>query len=283
LDLGRTAEGCPSVTQTQRQIEEHRQGEACVEVRDAAGRPCVGVAVWVEQETHAFTFGCVAPDLDALPEADRLHCSARLDELFTRIIPANAPSEPGGMRVDVPDAVHLGQFRLELDRLATDGLPLDAYVRGRSLGLASGADRLEEVESHEHLAAEQVAALYTLCFAHPAVRAIHWRGFWNGEEMAAGGGLLRLDFAPRRAFRYLHKLIGTTWHSRANGQTDRDGRFRFRGFFGDYRMVARVGEEPTTTALMSHRAGREPSMFVLSMPEFIRPSMMERQLSGSPS
>jgi hypothetical protein len=256
LDLGRTAEGCPSVTQTQRQIEEHRQGEACVEVRDAAGRPCVGVAVWVEQETHAFVFGCVAPELDGLPDVDRQRCYARLNEVFNRITPTDARSELGAVRVDVPHAVHLGRFRLELDRLAISGLPMDVYVRGRSVGLTSEADDLEAVDSQEYIAAERVAALYTLCFAHQAVRGIYWSGFWNGEETVGEGGLLRLDFAPRRASRFLHKLIGTIWHSRANGHTDRDGCFRFRGFFGDYRMVARVGEEPATTALMSHRAER---------------------------
>jgi hypothetical protein len=267
------------VTRTQRQIEEHRQGEACVEVRDAAGQPCTGVAVWVEQETHAFTFGCVAPDLNGLPEADRQRCSARLNEVFNRITPVDVPSEPGAMRVDVPDTVHMGHFRLELDRLAAGGLPLDVYVRGRCIGLASEADGLAAADSHEYTSAERLAALYTVCFAHSAVRAVYWIGFWNGEQTAAGGSLLRLDFAPRRAFRFLHKLIGTTWHARASGQTDRDGCFRFRGFFGDYRVVARVGEETAITGFISHRGGKEQSSFLLSMREFIRPSAMERQPS----
>jgi hypothetical protein len=260
------------MTHTQRQIEEHRQGEACIEVRDAASRTCAGVAVWVEQETHAFIFGCMTPDLDGLPEVDRQRCSARLGEVFNCIKLADGPSEPDTVRVDVPDAVHLGRFRLELDRLVSGGLPLDVYVRGRAVGL----------DSHEDIAAERVAALYTLCFAHPAVRAIYWSGFWNGEQTAMGGALLRLDFAPRRAFRYLHKLIGTSWHSRASGQTDRNGCFRFRGFFGDYRVAAQVGEEAATTGLMSHRGGREQSMFVLSMPEFIRSSTRELQRTHSP-
>src|SRR5262249_39229904 len=35
--------------------------------------------------------------------------------------------------------------------------------------------------------------------------------------------------------------LGTVWHTRAGGETDADGLFRFRGFFGDYRAAARVG------------------------------------------
>jgi hypothetical protein len=67
--------------------------------------------------------------------------------------------------------------------------------------------------------------------------------------------LLRRDLAPRQAFHYLHKLIGTVWHSRASGQTDAEGLFQFRGFFGDYRAAARLGEEAATTALIPAHPG----------------------------
>jgi hypothetical protein len=228
------------VTRTQRQIEEHRKGEACVQVCDRAGRVCAGVPVWAEQETHAFVFGCVAPELGALPEHDRQRCAARLDEVFNRLVPAARPPDPGVRRFEVPDGARLGRVRLELDRLANAGLPLEVHVRGRSVGLGAGADG-----AADRAAAERVAELYTLCFAQPAVRGIIWDGFWDGEERAAGGGLLRLDLAPRPAFHFLRKLIGTVWHTRAGGETDADGLFRFRGFFGDYRVAARVGEEAT--------------------------------------
>jgi hypothetical protein len=71
------------VTRTQRQIEEHRKGPACLQVRDRAGRPCAGVAVWAEQEAHTFVFGCVVPDLGTLAEPDRQRYSARLAEVFS--------------------------------------------------------------------------------------------------------------------------------------------------------------------------------------------------------
>src|SRR5262249_50657787 len=192
-----------------------------------------GVPVWVEQETHAFTFGCFVSDLTALSESDRQRCEARLNEVFNRLISAGQAPDPRAVRVNVPELVHLGRFRRDLDQLAGGGRPLDVHVRGRSVGLGSRP---------ESAAAEQVAALYALCFAHPGVRAIVWTGFWDGEQGADGGGLLRTDFAPKPAFRYLHKLIATVWHTRASGETDRDGRFRFRGYYGDSRVAGGVGE-----------------------------------------
>jgi hypothetical protein len=244
------------VTRTQRQIEEHRQSEACVQVCDPAGRPCAGVAVWVEQETHAFVFGCVVPALPALPGPDRQRYDARLHELFNRLVPARQPPDPGALRVDVPDAAHLGRLRWELDRLSSAGRPLDVHVRGRCVGL-----RPEGAGSSDRAAAERVAELYTLCFAHPGVRGVVWEGFWDGEDGVAGGGLLRHDLAPRPAFRFLHKLIGTVWHTRASGETGPDGRFRFRGFFGDYQVAARAGQA-ATTALLSCRCGASASLLL---------------------
>jgi hypothetical protein len=245
------------VTRTQRQIEENRQGDASIEVHDAAGRPWPGVPVWVEQEMHAFAFGCVVPDLAALSESDRQRCEARLNEVFNRLISADQSADAGAVRVDVPEAVHLGRLRRDMDRFADQGRPLDIHVGGRSVGLGSRP---------ESAAAEQVAALYALCFAHPAVRAIVWIGFWDGEPGTQGGGMLRTDFAPKPAFRFLHKLIGTVWHTRASGKTDRDGRFRFRGYFGDYRVAARVGEEGASTAVFPFRNARGGGHFVFRAP-----------------
>lgn len=108
-------------------------------------------------------------------------------------------------------------------------------------------------------AADRVAALYTLCFAHAAVRAIIWSGFRDGEPGVDGGGLLRTDFSPKPSFRYLQKLIASAWHSRAGGATDAEGRFHFRGFFGDYRVGVRCGEVTMTQQIL-HRRGAGPAV-----------------------
>jgi hypothetical protein len=244
------------VTRTQRRIEEHRAREGCVEVVDAADRPAAGVAVWAEQETHAFPFGCVAPDPGGVAEADRSRCADRLAEVFNRIVAPGRVPEPGVTGVEFPAGAHLGRFGCDLDRLATAGRSLEVYVSGRVIGL--GADGPD---------ANRVADLYTLCFSHPAVCGIVWRGFWDGEADAAGGGLLRANFAPRPAFRYLHKLIRTVWHSRASSETDQQGRFRFRGFLGDYRVAARLGDAPATTARLRVWPGTEPALARLRLPK----------------
>ena len=225
------------MTRTQRRIEEHRKGDAVIDI----GRRCAGLPLWVEQETHAFLFGCVAPDPNGLPEGDRSRCLARLGDVFNRLEPPDLNSA----RFDIPDRVHLGLLRLQLDRLAADGAPLDLHIRGQTVGMADRGERE---------AARRLTELYTLCFAHPSVRGIFWHGFWDGEN-----GLLRRDFSPTPAFRLLQKLIDVVWHTRADGLTDADGRFRFRGFYGDYRVGVRVGEE-TKVSPFSLRPDTAPSL-----------------------
>ena len=70
--------------------------------------------------------------------------------------------------------------------------------------------------------------------------------------------MLRRDLSPKPAFRLLQKLIAVVWHTRADGATDAAGRFPFRGFYGDYRVGIRVGEE-TKVVLFSLHSGSGPT------------------------
>jgi hypothetical protein len=229
------------LTRTQRHIEEYRQGDACIQVRDAAGRPCRGIPISVEQESHQFLFGCVVPDLGELAEAERQLYRARLDEVFNSLVPAALPEPlpPNVLRVDVAERIHLGLLRHRLDHLAASGFTLHVHVWGQAAGMTETAD---SAGPSERDVGRRVAALYTLCFGHPSVDGVFWNGFADGEGTVRDGGLLRRDLAPKYAHKVLQKLIGSLWHSRAAGVTDAEGRFGFRGFFGNYRVVATTGE-----------------------------------------
>lgn len=224
------------MTRTQRSIELCRQGDACIRVCDPAGRPCAGARVWAEQEAHDFRFGCAPADLGALSDADRRRYGQRRDELFA---PAGqGTTDPDALRVDVTEWVPLGVLRLRLEQLGATGRPVEVHVCGTAVGDDEGEGARRAVE------------LYTLCFAQPAVCGIVWHGFRNG--------LLRQDLSPRPAYRYLEKLIHVIWHTRADARTDAEGLFRFRGFFGDYRVAARLGDRPAAVATLSLRRGGGP-------------------------
>lgn len=96
--------------------------------------------------------------------------------------------------------------------------------------------------------AEYVAALYTLLFSHPAVRAITW---WDlsdeGAWLGAPAGLLRRDMTPKPAYERLWRLIRQAWWTKETGQTGRTGDYQIRAFLGAYKITVAVPGGRTRT------------------------------------
>jgi hypothetical protein len=84
--------------------------------------------------------------------------------------------------------------------------------------------------------AEYVERLYTVLFSHPAVEAITWWDFNDGEWQGAPAGLVRADLTPKPAYDRLMELIKGKWWTIAEAETDEAGEARFRGFLGRYRV-----------------------------------------------
>lgn len=271
------------MTRTLCQIEDIRKGQARIEVHDGHGRPCAGVQVSVEQESHEFVFGCVVPDLSALSAESRRRYNARLHEPFNQVWRADpqCANDPQTTFVDVTnrdgkhDRIHLSVLRSELDRQSAGGSKVCVLASGRTVGMCpSPSERESETPTDRQIGA-RVADLYTLCFSHPSVHAVIWSGFADGdgpvENMPSTGrhnlracGLLRDDYSPKYAFQVLRKLISTAWHTRAQGEADANGVFQFRGFFGDYRVaVARRGVDARISKLtLSHGANNSTPRIV---------------------
>ena len=251
------------MTRTQCSVEQFRKAAACIRVIDAAGQPAGGIPVSIEQETHDFLFGCVVPDLSAFSGADRERCRARLEDVFNHVVAAGSPPPaPGVFRVELTERVHLGLLRLRLDDLAASSRSLEVYVHGAAVGMDDAA------ATDERDTGARLAELYTLCFAHPSLLGIIWHGLVDGQRGAQDGGLLRRDFSPKYAHKALQKLIGDCWHTRTTGVTDATGRFRFRGFFGTYRVAAKVGGSSALVETISfHRDAQDHEMTLQIAPQ----------------
>lgn len=63
-------------------IERNRKGETTIEVVDANGRPVKGASLIIQQNTHAFLFGCNAFVLGQLGSPER---NRQYEQIFTRI------------------------------------------------------------------------------------------------------------------------------------------------------------------------------------------------------
>ena len=95
--------------------------------------------------------------------------------------------------------------------------------------------------------AEQVSEFYRVLFSHPAVEAVTWWDFtdqnaWQG----APAGLIRADMTHKPAYEQLHQLIKGKWWTRTETTLQADGKVRFRGFFGEYKVTVRSDGQQLT-------------------------------------
>lgn len=96
----------------------------------------------------------------------------------------------------------------------------------------------------EERQADEIERHYRTLLSHPSVEAMtYWglsdRGMW----LNAPGGLLRADGSRKPAFHRLRELVkGEWWLPPTVLRTDAEGRVRFGGLLGDYRIETADGE-----------------------------------------
>jgi GH35 family endo-1,4-beta-xylanase len=115
---------------------------------------------------------------------------------------------------------------------------------------------------------EYAVKFYGVCFAHPAVKGITWWDLCDQGSWLPGGGMLRKDLSPKPVYGSLKKLIHQDWHTQAQGQSDEEGKFSFRGFAGEYSIVATAGDKTAKASLSVDEkpAGERPSECTVALP-----------------
>lgn len=99
----------------------------------------------------------------------------------------------------------------------------------------------------ERRQAQQVAEFYRVLFSHPAVEAITWWDFTDqGAWQRAPAGLVRADMTPKPAYERLERLIKGDWWTQARTTIEAEGKTLFRGFLGQYEIIAQVGGKKLT-------------------------------------
>lgn len=119
-------------------------------------------------------------------------------------------------------------------------------------------------EEDEAIQAEIIEKLYSVWFSHPNVEQIvYWNlvdGYahvWDPDpekikasqgDMTLGenyyyGGLLRFDMTPKPAFYAIKNLIEKKWHTETEVVADKNGKAKFKGFYGEYDIEVTVGEK----------------------------------------
>jgi hypothetical protein len=108
----------------------------------------------------------------------------------------------------------------------------------------------------ERFQAETMAERFTLCFSVPGVTLVFCSRLVDRQGNDAG--LLAADLRPKRAFKLLRGLLQHEWRTRANGTTDRDGCFAWRGFHGAYEVTVALPDRHVERAQREFRPPDAP-------------------------
>ena len=188
-------------------------------------------------------------------------------ELLRGAVQRGVPFDGIGIQAHEPQTMRfpLDQVWATLDRYATLGKELHiTEFTPTTAGQPITGSPVTGVWD-EAAQADYAVKFYTVCFAHPAVRAITWWDLSDANSWLEGGGLLRKDLSPKPAYVALQKLIRGQWMTRAGGQTDEHGTWSFRGFRGDYVVrVQRAGGAPVEQRF--HLGRNEPHTFTVTLP-----------------
>lgn len=93
----------------------------------------------------------------------------------------------------------------------------------------------------EQAQADYADEFLRLAFGHPAVASFNFWGLSDRKIWLSEGGLVDEDYNPKPIFTRLKKLIKQQWMTRKlSVRTDEDGKVRFRGFHGNYRIGLRT-------------------------------------------
>ena len=156
-------------------------------------------------------------------------------------------------------------FILKIQELMDHGAPIDGIgVQGHMEGRLNWMDiktkldvvgelglpikvtefdmKIDEQGTPDEDMAEYYAMMMRICFSHPAVEGLIWWGF-KDPTYRNGSGIFNEDRSPKIAADTVYHLIHEKWTTRIEGKTAPDGTITFKGFFGDYIIRVKIGDE----------------------------------------
>jgi endo-1,4-beta-xylanase len=123
-------------------------------------------------------------------------------------------------------------------------------------GLPIAATEFDINFPNDRLQADYTRDFLTAWFAHPATDSFIMWGFWGGAHwFGERGAMFRRDWTPKPNLEAYENLVFKEWWTKANGTTDKDGRFKVRGFQGDY--VLQISLPGYQTTVRRPRLGKE--------------------------
>lgn len=155
---------------------------------------------------------------------------AAFEETARYLLGQGAPLHGLGLQCHIGGLLNAPQ-----DLLAT----LDRYEK--SLGLPVRITEFDVNVDDEEIQADYTRDFMIAMFSHPSVVGVQQWGFWEGRHWQPKAALYRKDWTEKPNGAAYRKLVKETWHTDETGETDANGAWSTRGFYGRYEITVMVG------------------------------------------
>jgi GH35 family endo-1,4-beta-xylanase len=157
-------------------------------------------------------------------------------QLLQSLLDQNIPVGGIGVQAHLRQTIAPEQMQRALDALAVFGLPIKVT-------------EVSVVADTEAAQAQQLADLYRVAFAHPAVHGITLWGFWEGSNWEPRSALFRQNWEPKPAALTYDDLIFRDWWTDEVGTTNDQGEYTAHAFYGDYEITLAEQTHPVVSTI----------------------------------
>ena len=164
------------------------------------------------------------------------------------------------------DAAHQDHYQQTIQYLVDQGAPIDGIGMQGHFGtsptaidtvyniierfntafpdLAIRVTEFDVNTTDQQMQADYTRDFLTIVFSHPATVGVQKWGFWAGAHWNPDAAMFTEDWQEKPNYFAWKETIYEDWWNDFDGVTDNQGEFSERGFYGRYRVTARVdGEE----------------------------------------
>jgi GH35 family endo-1,4-beta-xylanase len=144
-----------------------------------------------------------------------------------------APIDGIGVQGHMEGTLNWSDIKSRLDQVATLGLPIKVTEFDM---------KIDEQNISEQSMANAYGMMMRICFSHPSVAGLIWWGY-KDPTYRNGSGIFDEDKRPKIAADTVYHLIHEKWSTNIKGIPAGDGSISFNGFYGDYEVGVKVGDE----------------------------------------
>jgi GH35 family endo-1,4-beta-xylanase len=164
--------------------------------------------------------------------------------------------EDDGMHLRKQDYIYHLLASLKAEHAPIDGLGIQGHFsnlqltppedlirildRFATLGLPMKVTEFDVATDDEQLQADYSRDFLTLAFSYPQITGVSSFGFWQQNIWNPLVAYYRPDWTPKPNILAMKDLLYQKWWTDASGQTAANGKYRVRGFQGDYLVTVTV-------------------------------------------